>query len=90
MKVYLMNDDIDFHGNLCKCGKCDANGKSIGIAIRKFHCVCNGHKECYHEDMIDEDLMTDSILEMVYGPTEISAFHNAKLICIDRGYTVID
>ena len=82
MKVYLMDSDIDFHGESCRCGKCDSNGKSIGIAIRKFHCECDGNnKDCYHEDMLDEDLVNDTVLEMIYGPSEKAALHNARLVC---------
>lgn len=33
--VYLHMDDIDYHKSGCKCGRCNCNGKSIGVAIKR-------------------------------------------------------
>ena len=32
-KVEFVLDDIDRHGAGCKCGLCNSNGKSYGVAI---------------------------------------------------------
>lgn len=72
MKVKLVFDDIDRHGEGCECGFCNFIGKSYGVAIRSTEFIPG----------------VGDPLTRVYGPSEEAAFDNAKLFCKNQDWQI--
>lgn len=47
VKVILLQDDIDRHGEGCDCGLCDALGKSYGVGIYRLDKPGEVHERAY-------------------------------------------
>jgi hypothetical protein len=83
MRVYLVQDDVDRHGEGCGCGLCDSNGKSIGVGI--FDATNDDGTDA----SLDAALASDGPYERVYGCSEQTALAAARAVCAGKGWKVV-
>jgi len=76
MKVCLIVDDMDHHGEGCDCGLCNSNGKSYGVGI-------------FPKKATRTATEASDPLDRVYGPSEDAALSNARQVCKDNGWTPV-
>jgi hypothetical protein len=75
----IAHTDIDRHGEGCRCGLCNANGRSYGFGIFMAEDVRRSGGEISRCEPVDVE----------YAASEDSARHNAQLTAVKMGYQVI-
>lgn len=78
-KVKLVMDDVDRHGEGCDCNQCNMVGKSFGVAIVPASA-----------SLKDQDYVDQLLEKRVYAPSEKIAFYNAKMLCKEKGYLIVE
>lgn len=83
MKVFLLESDIDRHGAGCRCGYCNSNGKSYGVAVipvtRKFE----------SEEDIEDYVENQDPIDVIYAESEKSAMDEARKYSDGRGFIIL-